>query len=114
MPRLHNSEEWPLICRFTPSKDDLRVYLALQRTPDASSYPNASRWYNHIHKRLHERYVTALCRGLPAWSELPPPGSTVSALRQFCMLACSLMVRVHNHDLLLLSLVNPEPLGHNR
>jgi len=44
------------ISGFTASKDDLRVYLALQKAPEASSYPHVSRWYSHIHKRLQESF----------------------------------------------------------
>ena len=41
--------------RYTASKDDLIVFTQIQKAPDASQYKHASRWYNHINKRLQER-----------------------------------------------------------
>ncbi|KAL3133394.1 hypothetical protein ABBQ38_007262 [Trebouxia sp. C0009 RCD-2024] len=41
---------------FNASKDDLIVFTQLQKAPDASQYPHASRWYNHINKRLQDSF----------------------------------------------------------
>lgn len=44
-----------LRCRYEASRDDLAVYAALSGVPDASEFPNAARWYNHINARLGAR-----------------------------------------------------------
>ncbi|KAL3148989.1 hypothetical protein ABBQ32_001845 [Trebouxia sp. C0010 RCD-2024] len=41
---------------FNASKDDLIVFTQLQKAPDSSQYPHASRWYNHINKRLQDSF----------------------------------------------------------
>jgi len=33
---------------YTPSQADVHVFKALSSAPEASSYPNAARWYTHI------------------------------------------------------------------
>ncbi|KAL0055242.1 hypothetical protein WJX82_009291 [Trebouxia sp. C0006] len=41
---------------YNASKDDLIVYTQIQKAPESSQYPHASRWYNHITKRLHDSF----------------------------------------------------------
>ncbi|KAK6355681.1 Translation elongation factor 1 beta [Orbilia javanica] len=36
------------IVGYTPSQADVAVYKAVSSAPDASKYPYAARWYNHI------------------------------------------------------------------
>lgn len=44
--------------RHNASKDDLVVFTQIQKAPDSSKYPHASRWYNHINNRLQDRSVS--------------------------------------------------------
>jgi elongation factor 1-beta len=44
------------IAGYTGSKDDLIVYTALKKAPDAKQYPHASRWWNHITNKLKESF----------------------------------------------------------
>lgn len=41
--------------RFQASRDDLVVYSALSKAPDASSAPHAARWFSHIQALLGAR-----------------------------------------------------------
>lgn len=45
--RLHRS--------YQASRDDLVVYAALPKAPDAKSTPHAARWYSHIKALLGAR-----------------------------------------------------------
>ena len=42
-------------CRYQASRDDLAVYSAIEKAPDAKSYPNVARWYTHIEALLGKR-----------------------------------------------------------
>ncbi|KAL0021898.1 hypothetical protein WJX79_000311 [Trebouxia sp. C0005] len=41
---------------YNASKDDLIVYTQIQKAPESSQYPHASRWYNHLTKRLQDSF----------------------------------------------------------
>ncbi len=63
---------WYSWCRYNASKDDLIVYTQIQKAPESSQYPHASRWYNHI-KGLQERSsTTALLIALTIFALKPP------------------------------------------
>jgi elongation factor 1-beta len=42
------------IVGYTPSQADVTCYKALSAAPDAAKYPNAARWYKHIHSHETE------------------------------------------------------------
>lgn len=46
------------VYRHNASKDDLVVFTQIQKAPDSSKYPHASRWYNHINNKLQDRSVS--------------------------------------------------------
>ncbi len=39
---------------YAPSQADVTVYKAISKAPDADKYPNAARWYKHIHSHETE------------------------------------------------------------
>lgn len=43
------------VCRYQASRDDLVVYAALSKAPDASSAPHVARWFSHIKALLGAR-----------------------------------------------------------
>jgi len=42
------------IVGYAPSQADVTVYKAISKAPDADKYPNAARWYKHIHSHETE------------------------------------------------------------
>jgi len=42
------------IVGYAPSQADVTVYKSIPKAPDADKYPNAARWYKHIHSHETE------------------------------------------------------------
>jgi len=42
------------IVGYSPTQADVAIYKAVSKTPDASKYPHAARWFNHIASYLEE------------------------------------------------------------